>query len=171
MTSTWYEAWLNDNEPVNLRRAAVADHTTWDCATQSEVALFDTDPEAGQTTGAVAIVMAFLVGAVLVMLALTQREPAEVAPYEVQADVATEAEVATSSTTLEAEVATSSAVLVYGSLEHVHEAYDLHLAAHAVALAAYEADPNGQDFADAAAILDLRTEDYRAALAAWEEGR
>lgn len=68
-----------------------------------------------------------------------------------------------------ADVQTSSATLTFGSLEHVHEAYDAHLAAHAAATAAYEADPLGQDYADMLAILELRTDEYRAALAAWEE--
>ena len=77
-------------------------------------------------------------------------------------------EVATSSTTLEAEVATSSATLEYGSLAHVHEAYDRHLAAHAAAYAAWEADPNGQDYAELLSILELRTAEYVEALAAWK---
>lgn len=81
------------------------------------------------------------------------------------------AEVETSSTTLEPEVATSSATLEYGTLEHVHEAYDLHLAAHAAAYAAWEADPNGEDYRQLADVLALRTAEYRAALEAWESGR
>ena len=70
-----------------------------------------------------------------------------------------------------AEVETSSATLEYGTLEHVHEAYDLHLAAHAAAYAAWEADPNGEDYRQLADVLALRTAEYRAALEAWESGR